>query len=105
MTNASPIRDKSFGNSIHLGRYRSHTIIIDTRCFSSVQTFDDDLGFNRGDPIQVEVMRFGRLGASVDVIGRGHNEEDIIADDEDALATNWLDLTARNQVFQGRTRV
>ena len=58
--------------------------------FSSVQKNDADFGFSRGDPVQVEVVRFGKLGASVDVISRSHDEDDIIADDEEALATGLI---------------
>jgi hypothetical protein len=43
------------------------------------------LDFRKGNPILVEVVRFGPLGASVEVIGRSHNEDDMIPEDEQAL--------------------
>lgn len=41
--------------------------------------------FRKGNPIQVEVTRFGPLGASVEVIARSHREEDLIAPGETPL--------------------
>lgn len=46
----------------------------------------DNHEFRRYDKIQAEVVRFGQLGASVEVIGLGHNEEDCIGEDEPGLA-------------------
>mmetsp|Transcript_5211 Transcript_5211/g.9924 ORF Transcript_5211/g.9924 Transcript_5211/m.9924 type:complete len:287 (+) Transcript_5211:165-1025(+) len=43
------------------------------------------LTFRKGNPIQVEVTRFGPLGASVEVIARSHQEEDVIAPGEAPL--------------------
>jgi len=40
----------------------------------------------RGNPIQVEVTRFGPLGASVEVIAKSHDENDLIPPDEPPLA-------------------
>ncbi len=42
--------------------------------------------FRRGNPIQVEVTRFGPLGATVEVIAKSHNENDLIPPDEPPLA-------------------
>jgi hypothetical protein len=47
--------------------------------------------FKRGDLIQVEVLRFGPLGASVEVIGhKSHEESDLIPEDEPPLATGLI---------------
>lgn len=41
--------------------------------------------FRKGNPIQVEVTRFGPLGASVEVIAKSHREEDVIGPGEPPL--------------------
>jgi hypothetical protein len=47
--------------------------------------------FQRGDKIQVEVVRFGRLGASVQVIGHGsHDESDLISETDEPLADGLI---------------
>jgi len=46
--------------------------------------------FKSGDAILVEVLSFGPLGASVEVIAVGHDGDNIIADDEPALATGLI---------------
>ena len=46
--------------------------------------------FRRYDKIQVEVVRFGKLGASVEVIGLGHAEEDCIGEKEPALGRGLI---------------
>jgi len=52
---------------------------------------DADISFRRGDKVQVEVVRFGRLGASVSVVGHGsHNEEDMISEQDEPLATGLV---------------
>jgi len=44
------------------------------------------LSLRKGNPIIVEVMRFGPLGASVAVIGQSHTQDDMIPEDEPPLA-------------------
>eukprot|EP00559_Dactyliosolen_fragilissimus_P001411 CAMPEP_0184869372 /NCGR_PEP_ID=MMETSP0580-20130426/33828_1 /TAXON_ID=1118495 /ORGANISM="Dactyliosolen fragilissimus" /LENGTH=262 /DNA_ID=CAMNT_0027370821 /DNA_START=27 /DNA_END=815 /DNA_ORIENTATION=- len=47
--------------------------------------------FRRGDKIQVEVTRFGYLGASVDVIGHNsHDEKDLIPEDQPPLGRGLI---------------
>eukprot|EP00956_Cyclotella_meneghiniana_P027369 scaffold61142_cov57-Cyclotella_meneghiniana.AAC.6 len=47
--------------------------------------------FEKGDKIQVEVISFGRLGASVDVIAHNsHNPDDCIGADEPALGRGLI---------------
>uniref|UniRef100_A0A7S2PPT2 Conserved virulence factor B-like winged helix domain-containing protein n=1 Tax=Leptocylindrus danicus TaxID=163516 RepID=A0A7S2PPT2_9STRA len=58
--------------------------------YSATRKFDDKLDFSRGDHIQVEIVRFGRLGASVEVIARSHREEDLINEDEPAIAEGLI---------------
>lgn len=45
--------------------------------------------FYRGQAVQVEVSRFGKLGASVDIVGIGH-DSNLIADDEVPLGTGLI---------------
>jgi len=52
----------------------------------SSQNEATELSFHRGDKIQVEVVKFGPLGASVEVIGHNsHNEKDLIPEGEQPL--------------------
>ena len=47
--------------------------------------------FEKGDKVQVEVISFGRLGASVDVIAHNsHNPDDCIGADEPALGRGLI---------------
>lgn len=63
---------------------------------SSSSSYSEDGGnfeapnFRRYDKIQVEVVRFGKLGASVEVIGLGHKEEDCIGEEEPALGLGLI---------------
>eukprot|EP01083_Nonionella_stella_P026578 73197_1 len=44
------------------------------------------LRFRKGDPIQVEVVRFGPLGASVEIIAhKSHEEKDLIPEGEEPM--------------------
>lgn len=43
------------------------------------------LSFRKGNPIQVEVARFGPLGASVEIIGKSHDADDLIPEDAPPL--------------------
>ena len=52
--------------------------------------FNDPLPFRKGNPILVEVVRFGPLGASVDVVAKSHNDDDIIPEDEEALGVGLI---------------
>jgi len=54
-----------------------------TRRKMSLRSEVTNSSFHRGDKIQVEVVKFGPLGASVDVISHNsHNEKDLIAENE-----------------------
>jgi hypothetical protein len=46
--------------------------------------------FRKGNPILVEVVRFGPLGASVAVIGRSHDQDEMIPEDEPPLAQGLI---------------
>lgn len=46
--------------------------------------------FKRGDQIMVEVIFFGPLGASCDVVGHSHNQEDCISQTEPALGRGMI---------------
>ena len=41
--------------------------------------------FRKGNPIQVEVARFGPLGASVEIVAKSHNSNELIPEDEEPL--------------------
>lgn len=59
--------------------------------------------FRRGDLIQVEVINFGPLGASVDVIAhRSHNPADCISPDEPALGRGMILQQEINYFRRGR---
>lgn len=56
------------------------------RMYGSSRHEAEGASFRRGDKIQVEVIFFGPLGASVEVIGHNsHNEEDLIPEGENPL--------------------
>ena len=46
--------------------------------------------FQRGDAVQVQVMSFGPLGASVDVIAASHDDDQIIPETEPPLAKGLI---------------
>eukprot|EP00571_Detonula_confervacea_P012033 CAMPEP_0172307584 /NCGR_PEP_ID=MMETSP1058-20130122/8409_1 /TAXON_ID=83371 /ORGANISM="Detonula confervacea, Strain CCMP 353" /LENGTH=267 /DNA_ID=CAMNT_0013019789 /DNA_START=142 /DNA_END=945 /DNA_ORIENTATION=+ len=46
--------------------------------------------FKKGDLVMVEVIFFGPLGASVDVVGHSHNQADCIPQDEPALGRGMI---------------
>lgn len=58
----------------------------DSQLFSENQQQDSQGSihhdFQRGDQVQVEIVSFGPLGASVDVVGLGHDTEPITLDQE-----------------------
>ena len=59
--------------------------------------------FRRGDLIQVEVINFGPLGASVDVIAhRSHDPADCISPDEPALGRGMILQREINYFRRGR---
>jgi predicted RNA-binding protein (virulence factor B family) len=52
---------------------------------------DDNPNFRAGDKIQVEVVSFGPLGASVEVIGLGHGDDaDLLSADEEPYGTGLI---------------
>lgn len=61
--------------------------------------------FTSGDKIQVEVLSFGPLGASVEVIGRGHGENDLISDDAPVLGRGLILQKEISFFRQGRQNV
>ena len=62
-----------------------------TRCFfSSFSNQDTGVPLKRGDAIQVEVTRFGPLGASVEIIGTSHDPKDLIGEDDPAIAKGLI---------------
>lgn len=59
--------------------------------FSHFSSSTEPSYFRKGDKIQVEILRFGPLGATVDIIAHmSHSEEDIIPDDEPALGCGLI---------------
>ena len=59
-----------------------------------------DSQFRKGDLIQVEVTRFGRLGASVDIIGIGGHSEDQLIDEYDPPLGTGLILQSEISFFR-----
>ena len=65
--------------------------LIRTRFYSSSDNNQDTpQRFRPGDAIQVQVMSFGPLGASVDVIGASHADEDLISEQAPPLAQGLI---------------
>ncbi len=46
--------------------------------------------FRKGNPIQVEVARFGPLGASVEIVAKSHHPNDLIPEDEEPLGVGLI---------------
>jgi hypothetical protein len=46
--------------------------------------------FRKGNPIQVEVARFGPLGASVEIVAKSHNPNDMIPENEPPLGLGLI---------------
>jgi len=61
--------------------------------------------FRAGDKIQVEVMSFGPLGASVDVIGEGHDENSLIVESDPPLGQGIIYQREIHFFRQGRGNV
>lgn len=81
--------------------------------FAQFSTFDDDMddsvisnaGFEKGDKVQVEIVSFGPMGASVDIVAKTHNPDDVIAIDEPPLGAGLI-LQKEIQYFrEGRGNV
>jgi hypothetical protein len=50
----------------------------------------NDIEFTPGDKIQIEIISFGPLGASVEIIGTSHDPDDLIPEDEPPLALGLI---------------
>lgn len=59
-----------------------------SRFFATAQ--QQATSFQPGDKIQIEVSDFGPLGASVDVIGIGHEQADLIPEDSPPLGSGLI---------------
>ncbi|GKY98474.1 hypothetical protein MPSEU_000804700 [Mayamaea pseudoterrestris] len=59
------------------------------RCAGSLNS-NSLYSFNPGDKIQVEILSFGPLGASVDVLASSHEENDLIPEDAPALGSGLV---------------
>mmetsp|Transcript_496 Transcript_496/g.818 ORF Transcript_496/g.818 Transcript_496/m.818 type:complete len:250 (+) Transcript_496:96-845(+) len=51
---------------------------------------DGNSNFQTGTAIQIEVMSFGPLGASVEVVGEGHNPDNLISETAPALGRGLI---------------
>jgi CvfB-like winged helix domain len=61
------------------------------RLYSSTSGSGNSINkFETGEKIQVEVVSFGPLGASVQVVGRGHDAEGLIAVNDEPLGTGLI---------------
>lgn len=78
-----------------------------TRQFFSTDSNLQDImpPFKSGDKIQVEVISFGPLGATVEVIGNGHGEEDLISEDQPALGRGLILQKEISFFRQGRNNI
>jgi len=56
--------------------------------------------FKRGDKILVEVLKFGRLGASIDVVGKGHDVQQNMIGPEEATLGSGLILQSEIHYFR-----
>lgn len=72
--------------------HRSPSVL--TRRYFSTENKNSEDGvvpsFKSGDKIQVEVISFGPLGASVEVIACGHEADDLISEDQPALGRGLI---------------
>lgn len=64
-------------------------------CYSSRQWLSslgasDEHEFQKGDHIQVEVVSFGPMGASVDIVAKGHTPDDLIGDADPPLGRGLI---------------
>lgn len=87
----------------------SSSYYIIQRTLTQAPSSDNDNGelyqpkFRRGDLIQVEVITFGPLGASVDVIAhKSHDPSDCISSDEPALGRGMILQREINYFRRGR---
>ena len=67
--------------------------------------FDASSEFRPGDRIQIEVVSFGPLGASVDVIGIGHDPDQLIPESEPPLGQGLVLQKEIAYFRQGRDNV
>lgn len=76
------LRD-SFRSKLLVGQESKSAIFSSSQRFlSTPNNIDDVPSFNQGDPIQVEILSFGPLGASVAVVGIGHGDNLLPVDKE-----------------------
>ena len=61
--------------------------------------------FKYPDPIQVEVVSFGTLGASVEVVGIGHNPDDLIAESAASLGRGLISQQEISYFRQSRGNI
>ena len=75
--------------------HRAHQSAFSTRWMTTSEEEDveDDtpkLKFRMGDTIQVEVVSFGPMGATVDIVGVGHDSDDLIGDNDPPLGVGLI---------------
>ena len=79
----------------HLSTQLTHTSLAITRWVAPAdkgvnEEEEPKLGFKKGDPVQVEVVSFGRLGATVEVVGIGHSPDGLIGEDDPPLGVGLI---------------
>lgn len=78
---------------------------MNTESSNNITAEDPALSFKSGDKIQVEVISFGPLGASVEVIGCGHGVSDLISEDQPVLGRGLILQKEISFFRQGRNNV
>jgi hypothetical protein len=66
---------------------------------------NDSSNFKRGDSVQIEVLSFGPLGASVDIVGLGHSPDNLISETEPPLGKGLVLQKEIHYFRQGRNNV
>lgn len=90
--------------ALPLARLPTIPFVTQKALFSSTESPEDDV-LKPGDEIQVEVVSFGPLGASVDVIGISHDPDKLIPETDPPIAQGLI-LQKEIQYFrEGRGNV
>jgi predicted RNA-binding protein with RPS1 domain len=93
-----PLHTRAFSSSLtrtHSIHHGPSTLLSpwfpSTRCFlSSFSNQDPVVSLKRGDAIQVEVTRFGPLGASVEIVGTSHDPNSLIGENDPTIARGLI---------------
>jgi hypothetical protein len=93
---------------VPVGRFSSRRFLSSTKGFgenNSPSKQATGVTFSPGDKIQVEILSFGPLGASVDVVATSHLEDDMIPIDAPPLGSGLILQREIEYFRQGRGNV